>query len=658
MTPHSIGHPLNTLVNGVVGFADDTRFTPLVSMNITVRVNNGLATVVMSRSFENMEKVPIEAILTFPISFQAVVTSLKAQIDGRELTARAQARDEAREAYEDAIDRGVLAVLHEEPLRGLHLISIAPLAPKQKVVIIATYIMPLANIGGELMLNIPTTVGELYGNSPLLPVDDIALGANALMKATLQIEKSSGRAILNGALIGDCPLEIKLNKRISLTFPNAIMGKLYGHDALGRSVTLTLKKEKISTRPLNFIVLFDRSYSTHIPINDHGQPVWSCMQNGLRKALQELSDKDSIELWQFDNECQNIGSAEGANSSKLVDQIGAPRGGTDLGAAINQLNNTHQSQDILILTDGQTWAAEAQSIAAMGNRISVVLVGQDSFEGVVGQLAFITGGEVFLADGGDVAPAISSAIQSLRNDSAAVEGTLIYGMPNELWTKRSGVAMSIAWDREISSELSDDVGKYAAAISLPLLDYEKACNYATSHDLCTHLTSLLILDEEGNKIEGVPEQRKIKLQQRGTIPYVGAARRDPSITLICGASPGLNSNHERSAAHDLLYKTGRDYNNNTIDWNNLANELLSGNISVLEDEQIKLVTKLWDYEEIRKLADKLGLDQLDVVLGLLAKCDIGKTAQRFARMALAKATVDELKIPLEITKKLMHEFQL
>ncbi|NBV23846.1 MAG: apolipoprotein N-acyltransferase, partial [Proteobacteria bacterium] len=77
-------------------------------------IESGFATIITSRTFCHDEKSSIEAILTFPAPFEAVLTSLKVSIDGRDLTAIAQGKVTARETYEDALDRGKTAILHEE----------------------------------------------------------------------------------------------------------------------------------------------------------------------------------------------------------------------------------------------------------------------------------------------------------------------------------------------------------------------------------------------------------------------------------------------------------------------------------------------------------------------------------------------------------------
>ena len=71
--------------------------------------------------------------MTFPVAFDAVLTKLSARVDGRELVAVAQRCDVARETYEKALDRGKLSVLHEEKMRGVHVLSVGNLGPGKDV---------------------------------------------------------------------------------------------------------------------------------------------------------------------------------------------------------------------------------------------------------------------------------------------------------------------------------------------------------------------------------------------------------------------------------------------------------------------------------------------------------------------------------------------
>src|SRR5215471_16420036 len=101
-----------------------TRPVPLVSTSYDINIRGGLADVAAVRTFRNEEAHSIEATLTFPVPVHAVVYSLQACIAGRMLRAVARAKTVARRTYEEAIDKGKSTILHEELLRGVHLLSV------------------------------------------------------------------------------------------------------------------------------------------------------------------------------------------------------------------------------------------------------------------------------------------------------------------------------------------------------------------------------------------------------------------------------------------------------------------------------------------------------------------------------------------------------
>lgn len=145
---------------------------PLMATAISIRVVSGLAFVRTTRCFRNGEENRIEAVMTFPVGFDAVVTGLVATIDGRRMIGVAKERAEARETYEAALDVGKLSVLHEEVLRGIHILSVGALPPGAEVLVELEQAVPLTDVGGVPFLRLPMTAGQLYWTSPLLPSDD------------------------------------------------------------------------------------------------------------------------------------------------------------------------------------------------------------------------------------------------------------------------------------------------------------------------------------------------------------------------------------------------------------------------------------------------------------------------------------------------------
>src|ERR1700722_5084182 len=149
---------------------------PLIETAITVRIWGGLALVTTERLFRNSEPTSIEATITFPVPVHATLVRLTARIDGREVVAIAVEREAAREAYEGAIDEGKTAALHEEVLRGVHQLSVGHVGPGAEIAVRSTWISTLSKDPSGASLRIPTTVGELYGRSPLDAADDLVHG--------------------------------------------------------------------------------------------------------------------------------------------------------------------------------------------------------------------------------------------------------------------------------------------------------------------------------------------------------------------------------------------------------------------------------------------------------------------------------------------------
>jgi hypothetical protein len=92
------------------------------------------------------------------------------------LDARAKRKDAAREDYEGGLERGKTAVLHEEVLRGVHMLSVGHVAPGAEIEVQSSLAVALSNLNGRGTLRIPLTVGDIYGRSGLPDSDDLAHG--------------------------------------------------------------------------------------------------------------------------------------------------------------------------------------------------------------------------------------------------------------------------------------------------------------------------------------------------------------------------------------------------------------------------------------------------------------------------------------------------
>jgi hypothetical protein len=649
MRPSALGHPLSTLRDGVTGFADaaGSAAVPLTAATIRVEIGGGLAVITTRRTFRNAETVPIEAVLTFPVAFDAVVTGLMAEIDGRRLVAEAKTKDAARRRYEDAIERGKMAVLHEEVLKGVHVLSVAQLAPGAEVEVTVETVAPLATVGGTPVLRIPTTVGEIYGTSPLMPADDLVTGPGALETARLEVSVDRGHVRLDGHGDLDGSVTVRLDRSIVLRVEGGAFGERTGRDAQGRRVRLVLAETPSSGDRLDGAVLFDRSGSTSGQLEGGGDSVWAAMRSGLHRAFRGLGPDDAVALWQFDSACQKLGDARGpADASRLVMTIDGPAGGTELGLAIERMVGDGV-RDVLVLTDGQTHASEAQAAASQGCRISAVLVGDASLDAGVGHLVAMTGGRLFWAARDDVHAVTVQALDALRSRAAPVTGACSGTMPVRVACLRGGVAIDVTWDAqaEAAAPGSDAVGRYAAALALPLLGVEEAAALAQAHGLCSHLTSLVLVDEAGESQDGLPEMRKLPLVAYQMDSRILAGPPMPAMLDVAPSAPPMMRG---VASYPTPYMPSLRsppshlplaWMDNVIDWATAGSRIAAGDISGLHPDVLARFAALAAHADVVALAQELGRDPLLVAIALAADASarLNRYAQRVADRILRGA---------------------
>src|SRR5262249_39662490 len=172
-----------------------------------------------------------------------------------------------------------------------------------------------------------------------------------------------------------------------------------------------------------------------------------------------------------------------------------------------------QAHDVLLVTDGKSHALDVQAFARTGRRFSVVLVGEDSLEANVGHLAALTGGEIFVSAGADLAEVLNASLLSLRTKHRRV--TPITGRPQHISVRRAGMILTAEW-RVVKGSMegtaeSRAVAALAASVALPALDAESGAQLAETEGLVTHLTSLVLIDEAAAGPDGIAATRKVAL---------------------------------------------------------------------------------------------------------------------------------------------------
>ena len=681
----AFGHALETLHEGLTVFLEGRGTSiPMKSTQIDVDIKAGIAVTRTTRVFKNDEGVSIEAILTMPVAFDAVVTGLEAMIDGRKLLAVSKAKKEARETYEGAIDAGKMTILHEEALRGVHVLSVGQLGAGKEVSVIIETVAPLMQLSGSCFLRIPTTVGAVYGSSPLLPADDLMTSAAVKHVATLSIKTDAGQISLSdGSTPGaNEPIEVTLDKSIEISLSKASFGKTIAMSATGHPVTLSVQPIKSSDNNLNMAVLVDRSGSMASAFPRSHVTKWDAVREGLAYALKDLNPSDQIGMWQFDNECQFLGKESGGASASLAGLIEEPAGGTELGKAVHRVVASG-AKDVLIVTDGQTWSNTVDELRSKNARLSAILVGSDSLDANIGHLCANSGGQVYYASNDDVASILNEALKNLRRTDAAIKGKAGERYPASLKTVRGSAEITAKWsvEKDKTGKLSDPIGRYAASLALPLLEPKMAQDFAALHCLSTHNTSLVLVDNEGEVSDALPEMRKVPLMHSasefsprinrsysysepnlsmsmasassesepasGSLEYLQRpvnkmppqAKMNPTSRWENSISPqssgrsffsrffggfSKKSKNKETRSPELIEKTiildaaARYELAKRIEWDTLINDLLAGDITKLTLTDQALIMQYAEQGDIKEQAAKLNLTAIQVALLKLA----------------------------------------
>jgi hypothetical protein len=641
--------PLHAFIAGAF-VARTPRPLPLVATVFDVNIDAGVAIVTTTRRFRNAEESSIEATITFPVPVHASLFDLTARIGERVLHAHARRRQAAREEYEGAIDAGKTAVLHEEVLRGVHMLSVAHVPPGAEVEVRSVWALTLTNIDGRGTLRIPLTVGDIYGRSTLPDSDDLVHGGQADM-ARLRVECHDGAVTLHGAVLTEGRADVPLNAPIDLAVAAWTPRDLSGRAADGRNILLRIEPAPSGDNALDVAILVDHSGSMNEPCSADNRKVTKhrAVSLGLATIARCISGIDAIDLWEFDDALDHIGSTpNGAERLGgraptevllgLIRKLNPPRGGTEIGSALARVIARSSARDILLITDGKSHALDVQALARAGRRISLVLVGEDSLEANVGHLSASTGGEIFVASGNDLTTVLVDALRSLRVPYVAPEP--ISGRVLAASARRGGMIIEASW-KDASSEGAEPasidmraVAAVATSLVLPALTTEAAAVLAEAEGLVTHLTSLVLVDEAGDVQESLPATRKIALPTPRTAMAACA---------VAGAAPELDARargglHAAKRARSMLGDIGGLFSPppdgmlradfveetdlssiaGTIVWDEAPHKLQSGDLSMLPGYAEHAIREAAAHSHVAALAHTLGLDPVVLVIGLLA----------------------------------------
>jgi hypothetical protein len=627
---------------------------PLVSTDHEVALAAGLAVVTTHRLFRNSESANIEAVLTFPVPVHATLFDLTAEIEGRELHAKAQARSRAREVYEEAVTRGKSAVLHEELLKGIHMISVANIQPGGEIKVTTKWAVPLSVTAGRATLRIPQTLGDVYGRSGLSDADDLLTGGPA--QPVLVAIKSDGPVEVVGAQLVDGRVAVSSADPIDLVGSLWEPIQISGHEVGGHSVSLILTPQSGGETALNVAVLVDHSGSmAERAVSGSSFSAHDAARNGIITLANELAAGDNVDLWEFDTQFRQVGVTKGAaldllaaseRLAYLAAKLSPPRGGTEIGGALEAVARSSTAKDILLLTDGLSHDLNIEELARCGRRISVVLIGADSLEARIGHLAALTGGDLFIATAEDLAEVMKAAIDALRRP--AISLPTITNLPDELVCLRNNVEIRANWAKASGHVAPSEMSKAARAVAASLVvncgASEFAARYAASEGIVSHLTSLVLVDEAGTVQAELPTMRKIALPGTPSVNAMSMSVMSASSALYDMASTSADSDGlaDLSAIIDYLpssppmreptIRRARKVLSQAtssrldplqivrlIDWSDQPELLTNGDLSRLHHEAQRFIDELAGEPQLRSISDRYEMPPKVVAIAIMAK---------------------------------------
>jgi Ca-activated chloride channel homolog len=408
---------MKSLASALTGIAGER--VALCDVAVTAALRDLLAQVTVAQTYRNDERINIEAVYTLPLPLDALLLELQVDIGGRVLNGIVVGKQEAEEAYEDAVDSGDAAVMLQEIEPGLYTMNVGNLLPGEQATITFTYAMVYKWNGDRLRFFLPTTVAPRYGASPHQPhqVPEASLAVENQFSLQVEISGSLREAQCT------CPShEVKQETFadkvvISLQQARAVMDRDFilnirapqatrcfvqcGADGEGAAAMASFQPffpGLQQLRPLNLAIVVDCSGSM-------GGNSMEQAKQALKGIVDALQPHDRITIIAFGN--TTIALSDGllpcnktnlAKARSFAKQLDANMGGTEIAGALEAAYATVQGTEpanIFLVTDGEVarWQNVVQQAKLSGHRIFTVGVGSAVSEAFVRGLATATGGE-------------------------------------------------------------------------------------------------------------------------------------------------------------------------------------------------------------------------------------------------------------------------
>jgi Ca-activated chloride channel family protein len=404
----------------------------LGGVHATGRLDGVLFELTLRQTYRNTRQHTLEVVYSFPLPSQAVLLGFAADLNGQRKDGVVTARRTAEREYERALAEGDAPVMLEKLPGGLHTANVGNLKPGDEIVLEIRYAQLLRFEQGRLRLAIPTTIAPRHGDAQRAGLQPQQVPvASASAEYPLSLSLTVGRSLARAAV--DCPThafarssvdgELRLDLRPGATLDRDVVVVVTPDEAtpsllvtatdtvspLASQVVLAAFQTRVAPTlgPIAVKLLIDCSGSMA------GDSIESA-RRALHGVIAQLGESDQVSLSRFGSRVEVVQQPAYATPrlrrrlAKGVGDIDADLGGTEmLGALQAAFALRHASRatsaDVLLITDGEVWAAEPMIDAARasGHRVFAIGVGAAPAEGVLRELAEATGGACEFATPGE-----------------------------------------------------------------------------------------------------------------------------------------------------------------------------------------------------------------------------------------------------------------
>jgi Ca-activated chloride channel family protein len=433
----------------------------LRSVHAHGRLEGLLMSMTLRQVFRNDQSKTLEVTYTFPLAWGAVLLGLEATIGEKRMTGLVMARREARERYEEAIEKGDAPIMVEKAQGGVFSASLGSLKPGEEAVVEITYAQLLSFEQDRIRLVVPTTIAPRYGDA----VKQAGLQPDQVEAPDLLAEHRFDLSMtITGSLaqarIGS-PTHSVTQQRHQATGVDA------GVEAGVQAVTVSLQAQAWLDR--DFVLLLEglegRSFAIAGPDNRSGERHQALIasycpalptalpaplrlkilvdcsgsmtgqsigqaRDALRPLAAHLTQQDQVSYTRFGDRAQRVLSAADAtprNVQALINAINetdADLGGTEMADALQDTFSLRmgaaqhtEEADVLIITDGEVWDAQniVDNARRSGHRIYALGVGSAPAESLLREMTESTGGACeFATPHEDMAAAVQRLLARVR----------------------------------------------------------------------------------------------------------------------------------------------------------------------------------------------------------------------------------------------------